>query len=99
MLRRYILLFAVAKCPNFIALDALARQVAHGLVLILATGRANVYKQLCYGVYRAIGNAGSGAHGVAFNQQVNDLCAFFNWQDVHGNPLSIVQVELYMHLT
>jgi hypothetical protein len=67
-----------------------------GLVLILATGYANVYKQLGYGVDRAVSNAGGGAHGVAFNQQVDYLCAFFNWQDVHGNPLSIVHVEIML---
>ena len=47
----HVLLLGTNEAPNFIALNALAWQVAHGIVLVQGTGFAHICNQLEDGVF------------------------------------------------
>jgi len=57
-------------------LDTLAGEVTEGLVLILGARRADIYEQLCDGVYGDIGQPGGCTEAVALNQKTKDLRSF-----------------------
>jgi len=80
---RDVLLLGPDKGPDFVALDALAGQIADGLAVVDGAGRANVYKELGHRVDRAISNAGDSAEAHAFNEEAEDLCAFGEGHAVH----------------
>src|SRR5690606_8187517 len=82
-----VLLLAVDEAPDFIALDALARQVPQGLVLILRSGATNVHQQLGHGVDRAVREAGSGPEAGPFHQKAEDLSALCQREFVHSSRI------------
>ena len=86
-----VLFLRIAERPDldFIALNALAADVADRGVLVLKTGCANVFEQFGDGVDRAANKPRGSAHAVAFDEEADDLCALFDGKDVHDNPLSI----------
>ena len=81
-------LLGVDEAPNLVELDALARQIAEGLVLIGQTGFASIDQQLVDGVYRDIGKPTSRAKAVPLNKRVEDLGAFGDRQPVHASQYS-----------
>ena len=72
---RDVLLLGPDKGPDFVALDALAGQIADGLAVVDGAGRANVYKELGHRVDRANSKAGDSEGAQAFNEEGGDLGA------------------------
>jgi len=72
---RDVLFLGVAERPDFIALDALARQVAQCAILEVRTSRANVYEQLGNGVDALPCDPRYRPETVALDEQAQDLCA------------------------
>src|SRR5882672_2841461 len=73
LISRNILVFGVAKLPNLITLDVLAREIAHRLILILRTRFAQISKQLLDGIQRYARHAHDAAKGVSLDQRRDNL--------------------------
>src|SRR5690606_18344944 len=74
----------VAELPDFIALDALRRDVDHRLVEELCRGAAHVHDELQHGVERRVRHAGSSADRVPFDQGGDELGAAVSRELVHA---------------
>lgn len=73
----HVLVFGINERPDFIALDALAIQVAESLVLIGGAGRAKFNQQLLNRCAVNARHADSGAERIALNQAGNHADLFF----------------------
>jgi len=80
-----VLRLAVREGPDFIHLDALARQVAQMLVLIGRASRAEIDQQLGDRVLGRAGDAHRGADRVAFHEAADDLGALGCGEPVHAS--------------
>jgi len=83
-LSRQVLFLAADKRPDFIALNAFARQVAKGLVLVLCARLANLFEQAEHGTLLSAGNAAGRTNRISFDQATDDLCAALTAQSVHN---------------
>lgn len=64
----YVLVFAVAEIPDFIALDSLASDVAQHLVLVFKARLASFFEQARDGVLGNARDPHGGADRIAFEQ-------------------------------
>ena len=80
----YVVVLGVNERPDFIHLDALAGQIAKGLVLIGRASVAGGNKQLRDGVFAASGQARNGADRLSLAKEVEDLGTRLSVQLVHG---------------
>ena len=77
----------VNEAPDFIHLDALARQVAKRFVLIGGAGVTGRNQQLCNCVLAAPGQPGDGADRLPLAKQMEDLGAGLSVQLVHDRSI------------
>jgi hypothetical protein len=84
VLRTAILFLGVNKAPNFVALQALAGEIAQRLVLIFRAGAAKIAKQCHNRCAMHAGHTGDRPQGIYFHQCSDNLCSFFGAQLVHG---------------
>ena len=82
--RRDVPSLAVAKCPDFIALDAAAAQAAHSFVVERRARAASVDQQLDDRVDAHVGHAGDRPHGRSLAEHEEDLDALGHGQLVHA---------------
>jgi hypothetical protein len=61
-----VLLLCVAERPNFIALDAPARQISQRMILVLLTDRSQSGQETLNGILGDSGHPHSGADGISF---------------------------------
>ena len=80
---RHVLFLAAHKRPNFVALDALAIQVAESGILKLGTNFAEIGQELHHRRAMHARHASCGAEAVAFNQAGNHSNALFGRDLVH----------------
>jgi hypothetical protein len=80
---RHVLLLAADERPNLVALDALARQVAHHAVLMDRADGAEIDQQLRDGVLRHARHPHGRADAVAFNEAGDYLLALLRAQTIH----------------
>lgn len=80
----YVLILRVAKAPNLVALNSLARQIAERSVLIFRTCAAKVGEQLNNCVLRNARHSHGGANRIAFYEGRKYLNLAFNWEAVHA---------------
>ncbi|HYN50777.1 MAG TPA: hypothetical protein VES62_07610 [Thermoleophilaceae bacterium] len=73
----------VAEGPQLVGLDALARQVAEGGVLIAAGGFAEIAQELEHGHLCCAGRPAGGVDAHAFDEASDDLCSSGGAQPVH----------------
>jgi hypothetical protein len=76
VLFRYILLFAVAKIPDFIALNAFTGEIAEGVVLMLSASRPYINKQFRYSIDGAASKTADGPKAVTFDKHPDYLRPF-----------------------
>ena len=81
---RDVLLLGVAEAPNFVALDALARNAAHGRIMELSADRAGFGEELVDRVDAHVGDAADRPHRRAFAEHREDLDALGEGQLVHA---------------
>jgi len=81
---RDVLFLRVAKRPNFIALNPLARQVAKRLVLILSTSCSYASEQFRNCVFCYLCHANSSANRIALDEGRNHCNLPFNREVVHA---------------
>lgn len=79
-----ILLLGVGEAPDFVHLEQLAVQTAHGLVHVGGTGRARTHQHAFHGFLGCARQTAGATHRAAFNQAVEDLGAFVSGKDVHN---------------
>ena len=87
-LRLDVLLLGIAKAPNLIDLNALARQVAKNAILILGARRANLGEKTKDRPFRYARHAGRGANGATFDQSRDNRCFLRKWQPIHGSSIT-----------
>ena len=75
--RRDVLLLAVAKAPNLIALNTFGGDIANVLIMVGGAGVASLDKQLGHSVEGNPDHAGDRPHGRPLDQHVEDLDALF----------------------
>ena len=80
---RHVLGLRIGERPDFVDLDALARQVTQMRVLIGRTGSADVHQQLGDRVLGSAGDAHRGADAVALHEAADDLGALGCGEPVH----------------
>ena len=80
---RDVLFLRADEGPYFIALHALARQVAQRLVLILGAGLAYVFQKPCDGVLTGASQARYRPDRDALDHHADDLSALRYWHPVH----------------
>jgi hypothetical protein len=73
---RNILFLGVTERPNFIALNALTRQIHHNPTLEGFSGGTNLRQELENGIKGDSCETGSGAKLIAFDQGIHDLNTF-----------------------
>jgi hypothetical protein len=78
----YVLFLCVAKIPNFITLNPLARKIAQYFVLVFPACLTDLRQKLQDGIKGNVGHAGSSAHAVTFNDCPNNLNLFLFVQSV-----------------
>src|SRR6202020_2925168 len=78
-----VALFGSNERPDFVALNALASQVAESDILILGTSFAEISQELHYGRAVNAGHASRGAKGITLDQAGNHPSAFFCGNLVH----------------
>lgn len=67
----------MTKCPDLIDLNPLTWKIYQRAGLVVSARTPNIREQFIHCVDRAISNAGCGAEGVAFAEELDDECAFF----------------------
>jgi hypothetical protein len=75
----------VDEIPDFIDLDALARQVAKHPILISGASAASVDDELGHGVLAGPGQPGDSTDGLPLAKQMEDAGAVFLGQPVHAD--------------
>src|SRR6266699_4817109 len=78
LVSRNILVLGVTELPNLIALDVLASEIAHRLILIFRTRFAQISEQLLNGVHRYASYAHDAAKGVSFDKGRDNLHSFLD---------------------
>jgi hypothetical protein len=78
----------VAEGPDFVALDALRREVTDVLIVVASAHRAEIRQQLNHGVLRNARHADRGADGAAFNESRNHAYPISRGQLFHTDHVA-----------
>jgi len=84
-----VLLFRVAKRPDFVALNPLGREVVDIRVMEAQAGSADLFDEAENRHLRGAGHAAGRGDRVAFDERHDDAGAFLGGQLVHGYNLCL----------
>jgi len=83
LISRNVLVLGVAELSNLVALDVLASEIAHRLVLIFRARFAQISKQLLNSVQRYASHAHGAPKRVSFDKGGDNLRSLFYRWTVH----------------
>jgi hypothetical protein len=76
-------LFAMGERPNFIDLQHLARQIAHGFVHKFGASRTGGNEHPFNGLFSRAGQPGRASDGASLNEATEDLSTFIGCENIH----------------
>jgi hypothetical protein len=84
LLSRNVLFLGIAEIPDFVALDALAIQAAHGAIVKFSAGRSDFLQQRKNRAFGYAGHPAGGPNRIALAEGTHNRNLFVERESVHG---------------